>query len=90
MQLGEAEVLQARVELRRKTVTLQQANNDRDQALRKLMSFVGLPRAQPATLVGTLETEQTPIDWEVALSQLLASSPQVVAATKKKFDTMKL
>jgi len=82
-QLGEAEVLQARVELRRETVTLQQANNDRDQALRELMSFVGLPSAQPATLVGTLETEQTPIDWEVALSQLLASSPQVVAAQQK-------
>jgi cobalt-zinc-cadmium efflux system outer membrane protein len=82
-QLGEAEVLQAEVELRRQNVIMQQAYNDRDQAWRELMSFVGVPDVQPTVLSGTLETDQPPLDWDTALSQLVATSPQVVAAQQK-------
>ena len=82
-QLGEAEVLQAEIERRRELLKMQQASNDVDLAWRELISFVGIPDTQTSTLHGTLAPKEAPLDWESALSQLLASSPQIVAAQQK-------
>ena len=82
-QLGEAEVLQAEVALRRASVNQRQAHNDFDQARRELMSFVGVPDSRNTGLIGTLDTDLGPVDWDTALSQLLATSPEVVAARQK-------
>ncbi|MDZ4852485.1 MAG: TolC family protein [Pirellulaceae bacterium] len=82
-QLGEAEVLQAEVALRRASVNRRQAYNDIDQARRELMAFVGVPDSPNTGLIGTLDTDLGPVEWDTALSQLLASSPEVVAAQQK-------
>ncbi len=82
-QLGEAEVLQAEVALRRASVNQRQAHNDFDQVRRELMSFVGVPGSRNTGLMGTLDTDLGPVDWDTALSQLLATSPEVVAARQK-------
>ncbi len=82
-QIGEAEVLQGEIELRRESLKLKQTSNELDQRWRELLSFVGIPCLQPTALQGTLESEQSPLDWELALNQLLASSPQLVAAQQK-------
>ena len=82
-QLGEAEVLQAEVALRRASVNKRQAHNDFDQVRRELMSFVGVPDSPSAGLIGTLDTDLGPVDWDTALSQLLATSPEIVAARQK-------
>ena len=82
-QVGEAEVLKAEVELRRATVNLRQAFNEQDRAWRELMSFVGVPTLQPTALMIDTESQQQPLDWDTALSHLLATSPQVIAAQQK-------
>jgi len=82
-QLGEAEVLQAEIALRRASINQRQAHNDFDQARRELMSFVGVPDTPNTGLIGTLDTDLGPVDWDSALSQLLSSSPEVVAARQK-------
>jgi len=82
-QLGEAEVLQAEIALRRASINQRQAHNDFDQARRELMSFVGVPDSPDTGLIGTLDTDLGPVDWDSALSQLLSSCPEVVAARKK-------
>ena len=82
-QLGEAEVLQAEVALRRASVNQRQSYDDFDQVRRELMSFVGVPDTPNTGLIGTLDTDLGPVDWDTALSQLLATSPEVVAARQK-------
>lgn len=82
-QAGEAEVLRAEIELRRATVNLKQAFNEQDRAWRELMSFVGVPSLQSTALLIDDESQQSPLDWDTALSQLLANSPQVTAAHQK-------
>lgn len=82
-QLGEAEVLQAEVELQREQLNVKKARNDLEQGWRELASFVGSPDLQMSPLVGSLESQQPPLDWDSALGQLLASSPQITAAQQK-------
>ncbi len=82
-QVGEAEVLKAEVELRRATVRLKQATNEQDKAWRELASFVGIPTLQPTTLLDQMDSRQSPLDWDVAQSNLIDSSPQVIAAQQK-------
>ncbi|MDX1926185.1 MAG: TolC family protein [Pirellulaceae bacterium] len=82
-QVGEAEVLQAEVERRRELLKRTQASNDVDLAWRELISFVGIPDTQTSTLLGTLAPAEAPLDWDTAVAQLLASSPQIAAAQQK-------
>lgn len=82
-QLGEADVLQAEVELQREQLKLKQSRNEFEQKWRDLMSFVGVPDLPQTTLTGSLESQQTPLDWDAALGQLLSNSPQIVAAQQK-------
>jgi cobalt-zinc-cadmium efflux system outer membrane protein len=82
-QTGEAEILQAEVELQREELKLKQSRNMLDQTWRDLIAFVGIPDMQPALLVGSFEPASEPVEWNGALEQLLTSSPQVIAAQQK-------
>lgn len=82
-QVGESDVLKAEVELRRATVRLKQAINQQDKAWRELASFVGIPTLQPTMLLDEVDSQQLPLDWDIALSNLINTSPQVIAAQQK-------
>ncbi|MEO8268351.1 MAG: TolC family protein [Aureliella sp.] len=82
-QVGAAEVLKAEVESRRETVNLKQALNEQDRAWRELASFIGVPTLPSAVLIDESEQMQAPMEWDIALSQLLATSPQIIAARQK-------
>ena len=82
-QVGAAEVLKAEVELRRETVNLKQALNEQDRASRELASFIGVPMLPAAVLIDESEQMPAPMEWDSALSQLLASSPQIIAARQR-------
>ncbi len=82
-QLGEVEVLQAEVVMKRDELKLRQLENDLQQSWRELMAFVGSPTVPMTQLAGALKPTSSPIDWESALGQLLSSSPQLTAARLK-------
>lgn len=82
-QLGEAEVLQAEVEMHREQLKLRTAENDLDQSWRDLMAFIGKPDNQMMPLIGSLDLVESPLDWQTAIGQLISSSPQLVAAHQK-------
>ncbi len=86
LNLGQATasaVLQAEVELRRDQLNLKDAENDLQQAWRTLVALVGCPQLAPTRLEDMLRTTQDPLDYELALGQLLSSSPELVAARQK-------
>ena len=76
-------VLQAEVELRRDQLNLKDAENDLHQAWRTLVALVGCPQLAPTKLEDVLTNTQEPLDYELALGQLLSSSPELVAARQK-------
>ncbi|QDV78370.1 Cobalt-zinc-cadmium resistance protein CzcC precursor [Planctomycetes bacterium K2D] len=82
-QVGEADVLKAEVELRRATVSLKQSINEQEKAWRELASFVGIPTLQPMILLHEVDSQQPPMDWDLAISHLINTSPQVIAAQQK-------
>jgi cobalt-zinc-cadmium efflux system outer membrane protein len=82
-QLGEAEVLQAEVELQRQELTYKQAHLKFDQSWRELMAFVGDPYRQRSMINGTFDLLEGPLDWESTVAQLLSTSPELTAARQK-------
>lgn len=76
-------VLQAEVELQRDQLNLKDAENDLNQAWRTLVALVGCPQLVPTKLDDILATTQEPLDYELALGQLLSSSPELIAARQK-------
>ncbi len=76
-------VLQAEVELRRDQLKLKDAENDTQQAWRRLSALAGIPQLSSTTLEDQLATTQEPLDYDSALGQLLSSSPELVAACQK-------
>ena len=82
-QVEGAEVLKAEVELRRETVNLKQALNEQERAWRELASFIGVPTLPSAVLIDESELMPAPIEWDIALSELLTNSPQIIAARQK-------
>jgi outer membrane protein, heavy metal efflux system len=76
-------VLQAEVELRRDQLNLKDAENDLDQTWRTLVALVGCPQLALTNLEDTLANTQEPLEYELALGQLLSSSPEIVAARQK-------
>jgi len=84
-------VLQAEVELRRDQLNLKDAENDLQQAWRTLVALVGCPQLTPTRLEDSLSPIQEPLDYELALGQLLSSSPELVAARQKiRHDQLQL
>lgn len=82
-QTTESTVLQSEVELRRDQLNLKNAVNDLNQAWRTLVALVGCPQLAPTTLEDILATTQEPLEYELALRQLLSSSPELAAARQK-------
>ncbi|MBX9653952.1 TolC family protein [bacterium] len=76
-------ILQAEVELRRDQLNLKDAENDLHQAWRTLVALVGCPQLASTRLEDMLAATQEPLDYELALGQLLSSSPELVAARQK-------
>ena len=76
-------VLQAEVELRRDQLNLKDAENDLQQAWRTLVALVGCPQLATSRLEDSLSAIQEPLDYELALGQLLSGSPELVAARQK-------
>ncbi len=70
-------------ELRRDQLNLKDAENDLHQAWRTLVALVGCPQLAPTKLEDVLTNTQEPLDYELALGQLLSSSPELVAARQK-------
>jgi cobalt-zinc-cadmium efflux system outer membrane protein len=82
-QTNQSGLLQAEVDLQRDRLNLKQAANEFQHAWRTLVSLIGVPELAPATLTGTLEPDEPPLDWESAVSQVLSSSPELQAAWQK-------
>lgn len=76
-------VLQAEVEVRRDQLNLKDAENDLYQAWRTLVALVGCPELEPTILEDILANTQEPLEYEMALGQLLSNSPELVAARQK-------
>lgn len=76
-------VLQAEIELRRDQLNLKDAENDLQHAWRTLVALVGCPQLTPTPLEDSLSAIQEPLDYELALGQLLSCSPELMAARQK-------
>jgi cobalt-zinc-cadmium efflux system outer membrane protein len=76
-------VLQAEVELRRDQLKLKDAENEIQSAWRKLAALAGVPQLSQTTLQGVLATAQVPLEYDAALAELLARSPELEAAAQK-------
>jgi cobalt-zinc-cadmium efflux system outer membrane protein len=79
-QANRAEFLQAQVTARRKRVELAQAEYRNSQARRDLAAFVGVPCLPDGPAAGALEQRGCRLEWNAALAELLANSPQVAIA----------
>lgn len=82
-QTNQAGLLQAEVDLHRARLNKQTAENDLEREWRALVAMVGVPELECTTLVGSLEPQGEPLDWNTMLNQLLDSSPEIVAAWER-------
>lgn len=74
------DVLQARTELGRVRIRLNNARNRYEAAWKELASLLGHPELAPLPLDGSLEREVPQLDWQNTYDRLLATSPQLQAA----------
>jgi len=81
-QATRAQVHLANVALQRARLDLLRAENDFRAAFEALAAQVGVDLAL-APLATPLEGDMTPIDWNAAISRLLAEAPQLQAARSK-------
>ena len=85
-------VLQAEVDLRRDQLNLKDAENDMQQSGRTLAALAGVPQLSSTTLLeDNLTATQEPLDYDIALGQLLNCSPELVASRQKiRHDQLQL
>lgn len=76
-------VLQAEVEFRRDQLNLKDAENDLQQAWRTLVALIGCPQLAQTKLDDVLASTPEPLNYDLALGQLLCNSPEVIAARQK-------
>ncbi len=79
-QANRPDVLLAEVEANRARIALRAEENRYWASWQELTAVLGLPTLPPTPLRGRLEPDGKPLDWEVALGQLLQESPEVQAA----------
>jgi cobalt-zinc-cadmium efflux system outer membrane protein len=79
-QANEADVLLQEVAVSRATIALRVAENRYLALWHYLAALVGLPDLPPAPLLGSLEPEGPPLDWDCSLQRLLADSPELQVA----------
>ncbi|NOY29682.1 MAG: TolC family protein [Planctomycetes bacterium] len=82
-QTNQAGLLQAEVDLQRTRLGLQAVENDLEQSWRNLAAMVGTPQLSRSTLRGSLDPQNSPLDWDSALNRLLENSPELIAAWEK-------
>jgi outer membrane protein, heavy metal efflux system len=79
-QVGRADVLQAEIQRNQIRILRQSAMSNAEAARRQLAHVVGMAELPDQPLIGDLEGPAKPLDFDQVWSQLLAASPQVMAA----------
>lgn len=79
-QSNRAQLLQAQVTARRKRVEAMQTEFKLAQARRDLAAFVGVPCLPDGPATGSLEARGGRLEWNSALAELVANSPEVSLA----------
>jgi cobalt-zinc-cadmium efflux system outer membrane protein len=79
-QANRADVLQAEVRLNDAKIALLTVQNHYPALWQHLAALVGSPHLPPGSLAGQLEKFGPPLDWDGALTRLLAESPELQAA----------
>ena len=74
------DLLQAEVEVHRAKVSLGEAQKRYVRNWQYLVTLAGTPELPPTPLVGKLEPEGPPLDWESSLCRLLQESPELLNA----------
>jgi cobalt-zinc-cadmium efflux system outer membrane protein len=73
----QASVLQSQVEADSAQLLLEQANNRRDAARRRLSLLLGISQGEPPPLEDTFTSKLPSLDWEAARARLLAENPEL-------------
>jgi cobalt-zinc-cadmium efflux system outer membrane protein len=76
-QANEPDLLQAQVEANREKVALVAAEKRYRRSWEHLVTLVGAPELPCCPLVGPLESEGPPLEWEKELCRLLQESPEI-------------
>jgi cobalt-zinc-cadmium efflux system outer membrane protein len=76
-QASKPDLLQAQVEANRARVNLRTAESRYTRDWQHLVTLVGAPELPATPLVGKLEPEGAPLEWESALCRLLQESPEL-------------
>jgi cobalt-zinc-cadmium efflux system outer membrane protein len=79
-QANQPDLLQSQVEANRARVNLRTAESRFVRDWQHLVTLVGAPELPPTPLVGKLEPEDAPVEWERALCRLLQESPELLFA----------
>lgn len=77
---NQADVLLAENEVNRARIDLASQENSHIAFWQHLVALVGNPSVPLSPLIGQLEPEGPPLDWDASLGQLLADSPELLAA----------
>jgi cobalt-zinc-cadmium efflux system outer membrane protein len=79
-EVGQVDVLQARIEANSARLDLNTAQNEFQSAWRRLTLAVGIPDMPLRPLANTLNEGATNLTWEGAAERLLAESPELASA----------
>ena len=77
MEVGRADVLQARIEAQMAKLNLNEARDYHRAAWRRLAAVLGRPEMEPAPLAGDVDEDPAEFNWEETLTQLLTQSPEL-------------
>lgn len=78
--VGQKDVLFARIELQSADLLYKNADNQLAAAWSRLAAMAGIRHLEPTPLVGDLEAVVPPVEFEEALERVLAESPEMAAA----------
>ncbi|NLE39674.1 MAG: TolC family protein [Pirellulaceae bacterium] len=80
-EVSRVDVLQTRIEANSARLQLQKANNSLVAEWRSLATLAGTPDLQPSIVEAPIESQFSPLDWNLSLTQLLAESPERMRAS---------
>ncbi|OHB67983.1 MAG: hypothetical protein A2V70_09885 [Planctomycetes bacterium RBG_13_63_9] len=76
-EVSRADVLQARIEVERAGLNLNEARNHHRQARQRLTAVLGRPDMEPTPLAGDVDGDLPTLTWEDTLADLLTRSPEL-------------
>ncbi len=79
-EVGQVDVLQARIEANSARLDLNTAQNEYQSAWRRLALAVGIPDMPPRPLANSVSQSGADLTWEAAVERLLAESPELAIA----------